>query len=252
MQLTTLSVAFFAGLAYAHQHAPHHFHNRRQLNTTAEQTTLTVYATSIYTVTSCAASITNCPARASGSTSEIIVTDVIQLTTTVCPVLEAESASSAIIAAYTSSTASAVGVVSTPGSASTVSAPLGAGVSAVASTTPALPVSTAAGIASSSAPIGTGVSTVSAVVSSTYSISTIYETSIYTITSCAATVTNCPARIGSVTTEVNAVSTTSVLVASSGAPSVVLTYTLGLITATILNVLLELGGRTRQLSLATV
>ncbi len=39
-------------------------------------------------------------------------------------------------------------------------------------------------------------------------LSTVYATSVYTITSCAATVTNCPARIGSVTTDIISLYTT--------------------------------------------
>ncbi len=81
MQFSTLSVAFFAALATAHQHAPQHFHQKRQYNTTAPQTTLTVFATSVYTITSCAASITDCPARTAEATSEAVVTSVVALTT---------------------------------------------------------------------------------------------------------------------------------------------------------------------------
>lgn len=125
-----MSVAFFAALATAHQHPPQHFHQRRQYNTTAPHTTLTVFATSVYTITSCAASITDCPARTAEATSEAVVTSVVALTTTVCPVAEAESASSAILASYTagsltpatgaSATSKAAGVVGTP-------APMGTG-----------------------------------------------------------------------------------------------------------------------------
>jgi len=77
MQFTTLSLAF-AALASAHQHAAHHFHHRRQLNgTTDPSTTMTVYATSVHTITSCAATVTNCPARPQESTSEIVVTETV-------------------------------------------------------------------------------------------------------------------------------------------------------------------------------
>ena len=87
MQFTTLSVAFFAALASAHNlhHAAQHFHHRRGINSTStdsgESTTLTIYSTQIHTITSCAASITDCPARHSESTSEMVVTDTIALTT---------------------------------------------------------------------------------------------------------------------------------------------------------------------------
>ena len=81
MQFTTLSVAFFAALATAYKHAPAHFHHRRAMNESGLSTTLTVFSTQIHTITSCAASITDCPARASESTSEMVVTDIIALTT---------------------------------------------------------------------------------------------------------------------------------------------------------------------------
>ena len=87
MQFTALSVAFFAALASAHNinHAAQHFHPRRGLNASSTDsgpsTTLTIYTTSVHTITSCAASITDCPARASESTSEMVVTDTIVLTT---------------------------------------------------------------------------------------------------------------------------------------------------------------------------
>ena len=79
MQFTTLSVAFFAALATATQHVPQHFHRRRGLNDSGVSTTLTVYQTQIYTITSCAATVTDC--RASASTSETVITDVIAITT---------------------------------------------------------------------------------------------------------------------------------------------------------------------------
>jgi chitinase len=44
--------------------------------------------------------------------------------------------------------------------------------------------------------------------SSSLVLSTVYATSVYTITSCAATVTDCPARIGSVTTDIISLYTT--------------------------------------------
>ncbi|KAI0847622.1 glycoside hydrolase superfamily [Daldinia vernicosa] len=51
---------------------------------TTEYTTSTVYSTTVYTVTSCAPSVTNCPARGS------VVTETIALYTTVCPVTETQ------------------------------------------------------------------------------------------------------------------------------------------------------------------
>lgn len=52
-----------------------------------------------------------------------------------------------------------------------------------------------------------------------WTTSTIFSTSIYTITSCATTITDCPARIGSVTTDIIAVTTTVCPVTSTEATS---------------------------------
>ena len=84
MQFTTLSVAFFAALASAHnlQQAAQHFHPRRHLNSTStnsgESATLTLFSTQIRTITGCVASVTDCPARSSGG---LVVTDTIAVTT---------------------------------------------------------------------------------------------------------------------------------------------------------------------------
>ncbi|KAI9642722.1 hypothetical protein NHQ30_008453 [Ciborinia camelliae] len=110
MQFTTLSLALLAGVATATQG---HFHPKRVTNGTTsavpDQTTMTVYATAIRTITSCAASITNCPARASGvagatgasaSPSMVVITDTIVLATTICPVTEADKAKAEITGNY--------------------------------------------------------------------------------------------------------------------------------------------------------
>lgn len=76
----------------------------------AALTTLIVQATSIYTAISCAPTITNCPGRnvtASFSQlpegmSTVLVTEIINLSTTVCPVTAAESISSSILSAAAS------------------------------------------------------------------------------------------------------------------------------------------------------
>jgi len=47
-------------------------------------TTSTIYATSTHTVTSCAATYTHCPAHA----SVVVVTEIVPVSTTVCPVTE--------------------------------------------------------------------------------------------------------------------------------------------------------------------
>jgi hypothetical protein len=60
--------------------APHHI--------PAHSTTSTVYATSTYTVTSCAPTVTNCPGHAT-----VVVTEVVPVSTTVCAVEEEEELS---------------------------------------------------------------------------------------------------------------------------------------------------------------
>lgn len=49
-------------------------------------TTSTIYTTTVYTVTSCAPTVTNCPGKGH------VTTETIAVTTTVCPVTESESA----------------------------------------------------------------------------------------------------------------------------------------------------------------
>ncbi|RDW64038.1 hypothetical protein BP5796_10540 [Coleophoma crateriformis] len=92
--------------------------------------TSTITTTKVFTISSCAPTVTNCPYTTSPIISSTIITY-----TTVCPVTE------------------------------------------------------------------TGVSPTMTSAPSAYTTSTVYATSVYTITSCAATVTNCPAKIGQVTTE---------------------------------------------------
>ncbi|TFA99433.1 hypothetical protein CCMA1212_008785 [Trichoderma ghanense] len=105
----------FAGLASATQPI-RHLHFPRANTTTvavddAAPTTLTVIATSVHTVISCAPTVTNCPARLNSTgvgslpdsaVTPVIVTDTIVLATTVCPVAEASSISSSLQAAHSS------------------------------------------------------------------------------------------------------------------------------------------------------
>ncbi|RFU78824.1 hypothetical protein TARUN_3391 [Trichoderma arundinaceum] len=105
----------FAGLASASSPIRHlHFPRANTTITTADDaapTTLTVIATSVHTVISCAPTVTNCPARTNqtgiGSLPEsarttVVVTDTIVLATTVCPVAQASSISSSLQAAHSS------------------------------------------------------------------------------------------------------------------------------------------------------
>lgn len=92
MQFSKLSVVFFAALASAsngHFHGRHHHFGRRQYgNETGisgpQMTTSTIYETQTFTITSCAPTVTDCPAE-----STKLVTSVVAVSTTVCPVTEA-------------------------------------------------------------------------------------------------------------------------------------------------------------------
>ncbi|KAJ6441834.1 kinase-like domain [Purpureocillium lavendulum] len=109
MKSAIATMGMLAAAASASSHHPRHLHFPRA-NNTAEQTTLTVIATQIHTVTSCAPTVTNCPAHSSGMSNlpetdktTFVVTDTVTLATTVCPVTEASSVSASIISQATSS-----------------------------------------------------------------------------------------------------------------------------------------------------
>ena len=234
MQFTTLSMALFAASATAHNHAAQHFHLRRQANSSATdaaaQTTLTVFAKVTHTVTSCAASITNCPADHPEATSVYVVTDTITVDTTICPVTAAESASSAILASYTASASLSSG--------SGLSTSTNAGIAATSSTPaltsnntypayPASSLSSAAGVIATPSVVSNGSVAVPVLSTSTY-----FQTDVITITSCAPTITNCPASTKTTVYPVTTVLTGSTVEAIPTSGSVVLTYTLGSGTST--------------------
>lgn len=105
MKSATVAFGLFAGLASAFNHHARHMHApylRRNDTAPAPSTTLTVAITSVHTITSCAPTITNCPANAGNSSGPVTVTEVIDLTTTVCPVAQATSISSSIVDAHSS------------------------------------------------------------------------------------------------------------------------------------------------------
>ncbi|KFY02586.1 hypothetical protein O988_02047 [Pseudogymnoascus sp. VKM F-3808] len=99
MQFSTLAVVLFAGLATARTHGHPRFQHRRGFNESSsavDLTTLTVQITSTHTIIGCAQNITDCPAR--DATATRTVTQVVDLTTTVCPVASASDISSSVIA----------------------------------------------------------------------------------------------------------------------------------------------------------
>ncbi|KAK6614690.1 chitin recognition protein [Botrytis cinerea] len=228
-----------------------------------QYTTSTAYVTTVYTITSCAATVTDCPGRI-GS----VTTETISSYTTVCPVTAtATSTSSAEGISVSSKPSSAPGVTAsqTPSSSAQGSATLPI-TSAVQYTTSTAYVTSVYTITSCAATVTdcpgrigsvttetissyttvcpvTETSGNSGIVSSTsspaegtvptttvtsYGTSTVYQTSVYTITSCAPSVTDCPARSGQVTTETISsytsvypitVSTAPINVPTSGASS---------------------------------
>lgn len=154
MQIILLFVAFFTATAFAEHHHvahPQRFHHRRALNATSDDadpsTTLTISVTSVRTVLGCPTTKTDCPL----ATHPIsIVTDIIAVYTTVCPLTDAQSisasvASSGTLVAHTSPTVEvplstgALAAVSGAGSSSTADATLtyvlGTGTSKVTITT---------------------------------------------------------------------------------------------------------------------
>ncbi|KAM0420616.1 hypothetical protein ACHAPT_011532 [Fusarium lateritium] len=104
MKSVVASIGMFAAVANAYSY-PRHMHFRRGNGTDDALTTLTVLTTEVETITSCAPTVTNCPARDNTALDELpetdkttyVVTNTILLTTTVCPVTEAGSISSSVI-----------------------------------------------------------------------------------------------------------------------------------------------------------
>ena len=100
--IATIGMLAAAASAYS---SPRHLHFPRDNSTDpAQQTTLTVVATQIHTITSCAPTVTDCPADKTAiaslpesAKSTVVVTDTVVLSTTVCPVSDASSISASII-----------------------------------------------------------------------------------------------------------------------------------------------------------
>jgi hypothetical protein len=104
MKSAVAAMGLFAVMANAYQH-PRHFHFRRD-NTTAEagMTTLTVIATQVETVISCAPTVTSCPSKQTdiaalpeSEKSTVVVTNTLVLTETVCPISDVPAISSSVI-----------------------------------------------------------------------------------------------------------------------------------------------------------
>ncbi|KAI4867324.1 glycoside hydrolase family 16 protein [Hypoxylon rubiginosum] len=107
-----------------------------------ELTTSTIYATSVYTVTSCAPTITNCPAGGS-----YVTTEVISIGVTVCPVTETGGSSPqptttvAVPEGYTTSTVKVTKTYTITSCAATVTnCPVGSLTTEVSTTTTLYPI----------------------------------------------------------------------------------------------------------------
>jgi hypothetical protein len=79
-----------------------------EASSATKYTTSTVYSTKVYTITSCAPTVTNCPAKLGSVTTEIV-----DLYTTVCPVSGSSTASSVPVVYGSSSTTVSPGPVAT-------------------------------------------------------------------------------------------------------------------------------------------
>lgn len=159
MKSVVAGIGMLATVANAYSH-PRAFHFARNNGTDESQTTLTVLTTQVHTITSCAPTVTNCPARndqtalASLPASDLttaVVTDTIVLTEVVCPVSEAAEVSKSVL-----SQAATGGITGT-----TLTAPL--------TSAPAIPLSTGypAGpqITSAAQPVGEGDDSLTTIVS---------------------------------------------------------------------------------------
>ncbi|KAK7969383.1 hypothetical protein PG988_008456 [Apiospora saccharicola] len=169
-------------------------------------TTSTVFTTKISTITSCAPSVTNCPAR--------VTTETIALYTTVCPVagethVPKPTTSAPAFLTQTQYVTKTYTITSCAPTVTDCPARIGKVTTEIGTTTKLIPVVKT----DAYAVVGPSVENTKTNVYSVVGPSGVAEkpasttitqkvTNVYTITSCAPTVTDCPARMGSVTTEV--------------------------------------------------
>ncbi|KAH8659364.1 hypothetical protein BGZ60DRAFT_531269 [Tricladium varicosporioides] len=173
-----------------------------KVQTGGELTTSTLLLTSIYTVTSCAPTVTNCPV---GKVTSTIVT-----TTTVCPVSSSvpstaggNSGNVVTSAPLTTSTITLTSVSTITSCAATITnCPVGSVTSIIYTTTTICPVSSLSSAPSVTTPPSAATSQNSGAQSSLggseLTTRTIYSTNVYTITACASLyAVQCPASLAS-------------------------------------------------------
>ncbi|RYC60421.1 hypothetical protein CHU98_g5776 [Xylaria longipes] len=189
----------------------------------------TVYSTNIVTITSCAATVKNCPVGQ-------VTTETVSLYTTVCPVTNTVIDGTTFSGQVDSTppAVSSIPISSYPVSSQLSTSPLSSETpvtSLVPSAGTSSPAFVSSGIYQNTTSTATrGISTTIQSPSGSTSqnsstptqltTSTVYSTNIYTITSCAPTVTNCPAQLGQVTTELVSLYTTVCPVTQEGSTGV--------------------------------
>ncbi|TDZ30547.1 putative endo-1,3(4)-beta-glucanase [Colletotrichum spinosum] len=169
---------------------------------TTRLATSTIYETNIKTITSCAPTVTNCPAKE----TPVIVTEVVPLITTICPVVDVPTTMTVSKTEVRTITSCPPAVTNCPvGSKTTITT------HEVVRTTAAIPVESY----TPTKPAGGNkpVTTEKPVADITTAITT-YKTNIVTITSCPPSVTNCP--VGKVSTIV----TSEIVPVTTDAPEV--------------------------------
>ncbi|KAG8417645.1 hypothetical protein J3458_005138 [Metarhizium acridum] len=105
MKSAVATLGMLAAVASAYTPGRHHLHFPRANTTSADSlTTVTVKTTQVHTITSCAPTVTNCPAHPTdiatlpeSQKTTATVTDTIVLTEIVCPVSEVGKVSSSVI-----------------------------------------------------------------------------------------------------------------------------------------------------------
>jgi hypothetical protein len=141
MKSTVAALSMLAAVASAYHPGRHLHFPRGNATATENLTTLTVKTTLVHTITSCAPTVTNCPAHATGianlpesQKTTMVVTDTIILTETVCPVSDVPKISSSVIAQ--ASTGGLVGSTLVPTVTHSIQPTLPANASSVEATKP--------------------------------------------------------------------------------------------------------------------
>ncbi|KAL9946128.1 hypothetical protein ACHAQF_008259 [Verticillium nonalfalfae] len=210
-----LQVAAVSGHKYGEQYSNTTVIGSQGLVTSSiEMTTQTVYATKVRTITSCKPEVTNCPAG-----GHHVTTETIAISTTVCPVSEADKTKPTTTPTPTQFTTSTVymtnvrTITSCPPEVTNCPAGHHVTTETIAVSTTVCPVTDDDD--DDDEPTSTPAPTL-------WTTSTVYTTNVRTITSCPPQVPNCPGGTH-VTTETIALSTTVCPVTESHPPKTLVT-----------------------------